>query len=366
MKQNKLTKIGVLAISLLLILPLWVGCSSDDNEVFEPGDPTALKVELATSNMLLDSATTTEYDQSSIDDFRATVNVIQNIVNTEIVSRQEVINMTIHLNEAQSTFLRSRLMGIAPEALIAGWSFDEGAGISLVSDGMKKLTANLTTGPSEIFPTTGLPKFVDGVKGKALYFKNGSHLEIPNYAPSDFLGSQLSIAVWLKPDVTKGGNYVASLNYWNNWKFQIQEQGKAFFTVQTTKGFTDADNEDDQSVASGKWTHVVVVLDLNGKNPLSFYVNGRLTKEWTTTNKPNLAGAQMPPYASSLNKQLPLMIGAATTYEEAIASWNWSGWNTPTSWDHFEGAMDEIKFYNIALVKGQVKALYNEEIAPVQ
>lgn len=365
MKQNKLTKIGLLAISLLLTLPLWVGCSSDDNEAFIPGDTTALKVELANCYMLLDSATTTEYEQATIDDFKETVDIIQNVVTTETVSSQEVINMTIHLNEARSTFLRSRLIGIPTEALIAGWGFDEGTGTSLVSDGMKKLTANLTAGPSEIFPTTGLPQFVDGIKGKALYFKNGSHLEIPNYAPADFLGQQLSIAVWLKPDVTKGGNYVASLNYWNNWKFQIQEQGKAFFTIQTTKGFTDADNEYDQSVAPGKWTQVVVVLDLT-KQKLSFYVNGRLTKEWTTTQKPNLAGAQMAPYASPLNKQLPLMIGAATTYEEALASWNWSGWNTPTSWDHFEGSMDEIKFYNIALVEGQVKALYNEEIAPVQ
>ncbi|QIK58379.1 LamG domain-containing protein [Dysgonomonas sp. HDW5A] len=365
MKQNKLTKIGVLAISLLLILPLWVGCSSDDNEVFEPGDPTALKVELADSYLLLNSATTVDYEQVSIDEFKKILDVIQNVVDNDIVSSQEVKNLTIHLNEAKSKFTRSKLIGIPVEALIAGWSFDEGEGVSLVSDGMKKLTANLTSGPSEIFSTTGLPQFVDGVKGKAIYFKNGSHLEIPNYAPADFLGQQLSIAVWLKPDVTKGGNYVASLNYWNNWKFQIQEQGKAFFTIQTTQGFTDADNEYDQSVAPGKWTHVIVVLDLSTQK-LSFYVNGRLTKEWTTTNKPNLAGGQMAPYASPLNKQLPLMIGAATTYEEALAAWNWSGWNTPTSWDHFQGAMDEIKFYNIALVEGQVKALYNEELTQVQ
>lgn len=365
MKQNKLFKIGVLVISLLLTLPLWVGCNSDDNEVFEPGDTTALKAELADCYVILDSATTVEYEQLSIDEFKKILDIIKNVVNTEAVSSQEVKNMTIHLDEARSLFLRSKLMGIPVEALIAGWSFDEGEGISLVSDGMKKLTANLTSGPSEIFSTTALPQFVDGVKGKALHFKNGSHLEVPNYASADFLGQQLSIAVWLKPDVTKGGNYVASLNYWNNWKFQIQEQGKAFFTIQSTQGFTDADNEYDQSVAPNKWAHVVVTLDLSNQK-LWFYVNGRLTKEWTSTNKPNLAGGQMAPYASSLNKQLPLMIGAATTYEEALAAWNWSGWNTTSSWDHFEGAMDEIKFYNIALVEGQVKALYNEEITQVQ
>lgn len=365
MKQNKLFKIGVRAISLLLVLPLLVGCSSDDKDIFEAGDPTALKSELAVCYTLLAEATNTDYEQESIDNFKEKLDLIQSVVNQDVVSSQEVVNMTVHLGESKSLFLRSKLLGIPVEALIAGWSFDEGAGSSLVSDGMKKLTANLMSGPSEIFTTTEMPEFVDGVKGKAIHFKNGSHLEIPNYAPADFLGQQLSIAVWLKPDVTKGGNYVASLNYWENWKFQIQEQGKAFFTIQTTQGFTDADNEYDQSVAPGKWAHVVISLNLSTQK-LSFYVNGRLTKEWTTTNKPNLLGGQMAPFASPLNKQLPLMIGAATTYEEAVASWDWSGWSTPESWNYFEGAMDEIKFYNIALVDGQVKALYNEEITSAQ
>lgn len=365
MKQNKLFKIGVRAISLLLILPLLAGCNSDDKDIFEAGDPAALKTELAECYALLAEATSTDYEQESIDNFKDKLDVIQSVLGQDVVSSQEVLNMTVHLGEAKSLFLRSKLLGIPVEALIAGWSFDEGEGSWLVSDGMKKLTANLMSGPSEIFPTTGIPQFVEGVKGKALHFKNGSHLEVSNYAPADFLGQQLSIAVWLKPDVTKGGNYVASLNYWNNWKFQIQEQGKAFFTIQSTQGFTDADNEYDQSVAPNRWAHIVVTLDLSSQK-LWFYVNGRLTKEWTSTNKPNLAGGQMAPYVSSLNKQLPLMIGAATTYEEALAAWNWSGWNTPSSWDHFEGTMDEIKFYNIALVEGQVKALYNEEIAQVQ
>ncbi|PXV59365.1 concanavalin A-like lectin/glucanase superfamily protein [Dysgonomonas alginatilytica] len=365
MKQNKLYKIGVWAISLLLIFPLLIGCSSDDKEVFVLGDPTELKAELAAALTLWETAAPTDFEQVSLDEFKETLTTIQGVLSQGGLSSQEIINMTIHLREAQNRFLRSKLLGIPAEALIAGWAFDEGEGSSLVSDGMKKLTANLTAGPSKIFPTLTMPEFVDGVKGKAIHFKNGSHLEIPNYAPADFLGQQLSIAVWLKPDVTKGGNYVASLNYWNNWKFQIQEQGKAFFTVQTTQGFTDADNEYDQSVAPGRWAHVVVSLDLSSQK-LSFYVNGRLTKEWTSTTKPNLGGAHMPPFASPLNKQLPLMIGTATTYDEAVASWTWSGWDTPTSWDHFEGAMDEIKFYNIALIEGQVKALYNEEIAPVQ
>jgi len=46
-------------------------------------------------------------------------------------------------------------------------------------------------------------------------------------------------------------------------------------------------------------------------------------------------------------KMLPLMIGLSTTYEQALtqSNWNWS--------DYFQGSMDELKFYNIAL--NQVK-----------
>ncbi|MPN10934.1 hypothetical protein SDC9_158231 [bioreactor metagenome] len=265
--------------------------------------------------------------------------------------------MIVQLRAARKTFLAAAYDAIPETALIMGLGFEEGAGTQLTAAG-KAWTAVLKKGPSEIFGTaTNLPTFVNGKVGKAMYFNNGSHLEISNYTASDLMGSQLSIAVWVKPDSTRAGNYIMSYNYWNSWKFQLQEQNKPFFTIHTNAdGWVDADNQADFSAPNDAWTHLVVTLNMNTK-VLTFYVNGVSTMEWNATSKPGLTGTGPWQYKNTL----PLMIAACTTYAEAKAEWNWSWAETPAAWDGFVGAMDELKLYNVALTEGQVAKLYNEE-----
>lgn len=362
---------NILRISFVCVL-CWTivfsSCSSDKKTDFIEGDTSALKVKITECYTTLNEASLLEYEQVSIDEFKKKIEVIDKVVTTEQVSEQEVINLTTHLNLALSRFLNSKMSEIPLEKLLASWNFDEDeGGIELQSEGTRGLVATMATGPAEIFKTEiSLPQFVEDGKNKALYFKNGSHLEVRQYNPSDFLGKQLSIVVWLKPEVIKGGNYVVSLNYWENWKLQIQEQGKAFFTIHTNAGYTDADNEADLSVRAGVWAHVVISLDLDASS-LTMYVNGgEKVKEWTNVQKPYLTGAQASAYQSPLGELLPLMIGASTTYKQAKAAWGWDGWDKPTTWDHFEGLMDEIKFYDTALNIGQVKWLYNLEAPAFQ
>lgn len=354
---------------ILFALFLFIRCSDDDKTEFVKGDTTELKTKVTSSYDLINNASLVEYKQNVIDEFKAKVDVVNSVIASGEASEQEVINMTVHLDKATTKFLNSKMIAIDLENLIAGWSFNEGAGTELTADGAKQLVAKLKAGPSEIFSTaTGLPKFVKEKDNYAMEFKDGAHLAIEEYNPSDFLTSKFSISIWLKPRITKGGNYVASLNYWENWKLQIQEQGKPFFTIKTTNGGLDADNERDQSVKPGTWTHVVISLDLDAKT-MKMYINGGddadggSIKEWTDTERPALAGRQAPPFQSPIGKTLPLLIGASTTYENAQLAWNWSGWNTPSGWDHFDGLMDEVKFYNIALTDGQVSWLYNKEVS---
>lgn len=362
MKKNKVLNI-LLLFTLSISTALFVGCGSDNKEVFVEGDTTELKAEINAAYALIADANPAEYKPETVEKLQEKVDIINSVVNgTQPVSAQEVINMQIHLQQAVIGFLNDKMIGIPEENLLAGWSFDEGTGTTLTGEGTRGLVATLKPGPSEIFPTATLPQFVDDGINKAILLKNGAHLEIEQYNPNDFLGKNLSIAVWVKTETVKGGNYIASLNYWNNWKFQIQEQAKALFTVKTQAGITDSDNERDLSVNKGAWHHVVVVLQLDSVQPLKFYVDGLLSKEWDNKAKPNLVGSQGAQYVSPLNIQLPLMIGAATTYAEAKAAWDWSGWDTPTSWDFFDGMMDEIKFYNTNLLSGQVQWLYNKEI----
>ncbi|MDP4276629.1 MAG: LamG domain-containing protein [Bacteroidota bacterium] len=352
MKTSLYRKAFIACIMLSLFACTFTSCSKDDET--KKADTTALVALIDSCQTLLNGATTADYPQSAITTFQTTLATAKTAILNTSISQTAVDNLVVQLRAARETFLAAAYGAIPSSALIMGLSFDEGTGTQLTTTG-KKWTAVLKKGPSEIFGTaTNLPTFVTGKVGKAMYFSNGSHLEISNYTKSDLLGNQLSIAVWVKPDSTRAGNYIMSFNYWNTWKFQLQEQNKPFFTTSTTAGGTDADNQSDYSAPNKQWTHLVVSMNLtSGK--LTFYVNGLKTMEWTTATKPNFTGT-LKDYATTL----PLMIGACTTYAEAN-TWTWEWARTPAGWDGFIGSMDELKVYNIALTDGQAAKLYNDE-----
>lgn len=340
----------------------FTSCSDSDDDDFVPADKTELLALIAEYETLANSATETDYPADAISTFKSTITTIKEAAGKDLTELQ-VTNLTNQLEQAKKLFDSKAYGAIPEEALLIGLDFDSADANELITIGTRTLTAKLMTGPSEIFGTsTTKPTYVDGVKGgKAIKFANGSHLEISNYVASDFLANKLSIATWVKLDEVKAGNYIMSMNYWENWKFQLQEQSKPFMTIKTSAGGVDADNEMDQSAQVGQWVHLVVVYDLPAKK-MFFYVNGVLTKTWTDTDKPNLTGSMAAAYQSAIGKQLPLLIGAATTYEEANAVWTgWQSWNSPTGWDCLSGALDNFKVYNIALDAGQVAKLYKDE-----
>lgn len=354
MKKNLFKSAFIALASILMLSTVMTSC---DPEELEPADTTALVALIDSCQTLADGATLDDFPQGAITAFNNVIATANAALENESITQTAVNNLIVQLRSARDIFIASEYDVILPSALIMGLNFDEGTGSQLTTDG-KKWTAVLKKGPAEIFGTaTNLPSFIDGKIGKAMYFNNGSHLQISDYAASDLMGSQLSIAVWVKPDSTRAGNYIISYNYWNSWKFQLQTQNKPFFTVHTNAdGWVDADNQADFSAPNEVWTHLVVSLNLNTK-VLTFYVNGVNTMEWTAETKPGLTGTGPWQYKNTL----PLMIAACTTYAEAKAEWDWSWSETPEGWDGFVGALDELKVYNVALTNGQVAKLYNQE-----
>lgn len=352
MKTNLFGKAILACLSLVVFAGVFCSCEKDETT---KADTTELVALIDSCQTVLNSATTTDYPQAAITTFTNVVTTAKTASQSKTIKQAAVDNLLVQLREARTTFLAAAYGAIPSSALLMGLSFDEGTGTSLKAAG-KGWTAVFKTGPSEIFGTaTNLPSFVTGKVGKAIYFSNGSHLEISDYSANDLLGKTLSISVWVKPDSTRAGNYIMSYNYWNTWKFQLQEQNKPFFTAHTAAGFTDADNQADFSAPNKTWTHLAVSMDLNN-NKLVFYVNGVKSMEWTNQTKPNFSGA-----LSAYTATLPLMIGACTTYAEAASAWTWEWAKTPANWDGFIGAIDELKLYNIALTDGQVAKLYKDE-----
>ena len=196
-----------------------------------------------------------------------------------------------------------------------------------------------------------MPSWTDGVKGKAVYFNKGAHLEVP-YTNS-FLPANLTISVSVKPDELYEHNYIISQNYWNGYKLQTQGGGKPFFTYKKIDGgIIDADNETDNSIKVAQWNHIVVSVNATTKE-LKFYVDGTLTKTWTETDK------NIGPLLQTLENAQPFIIGGVATDAELAA--NFMEWTTAENLGYFKGAIDELKIYNIALTDGQVSKLYNDE-----
>lgn len=349
---------AVFCLAAALVAPVFVSCGDDDEKVVKNNaDLTALTAELTACETLVNSATTDDYPQTAIDAFKKMLTDIKAAIAGD-PTQTAVDNMLVQLTNAKTTFLASAYDALPSENLICAWDFDEGTGTTLTSTGTQKWNAVFTAGPSEIFGTdTQVPQFVDGVKGKALFFDKGAHLEVADYNSNTLLGSELTLSVWVKPTQTVAGNYIISLNYWNTFKFNLQNENKPFFTVATDLGIVDADNETPQSVKENEWNHLVVIMSYT-THTLKFYVNGELTKTWNTEDKPALAGTKWASWTSTTGKTLPLMIGACTTYEEAT-TWDW--FSSTSAWDCFHGAIDQVKLFNVALTDGQVNKLYNDE-----
>ncbi|MGB4084499.1 MAG: LamG domain-containing protein [Bacteroidales bacterium] len=342
-----------------LMLVLFVGmalifgsCKKDKEDDIIEGDKTELNALISQAEALANAATTADYPQSAIDAFKSTLQTVKTAAATKL-TQNEIDNLIVQLDAAMETFI-SQAYGFINESLYlnAGWHFDEGSGNTATDYSATKHVATFFKGCTAILGSDAkMPEWTNGLKGKAIYFNGGAHLEVPyNNA---FLPAELSISVWIKPDELYEHNYILSQNYWNGYKLQTQGGGKPFFTYKKTDGgIIDADNETDNSIKAGKWNHIVITLNKPTKE-LKFYVDGTLTKTWTETDK------GIGPLLQTLEDPQPFIIGGVATDAELAA--NFMEWTTAENLGYFKGVIDELKIYNIALTDGQVSKLYNDE-----
>lgn len=354
MKKNVFKNALVACLSFVLFTAIFSACKSNDNTPAGGADKTKLNALIDSCQKISDTISTKAFKQADIDNFKMALTTTKYAETNITLSQTAVNNLIVSLRAAKNTLLGLSFSGIPAAALTFALRFDEGAGTSLMTTGAKQWTAVLTAGPSQVFGTkTGLPTFVTGHKGMAMHFGLGSHLEITNYTAADLLKNKMTISVWVKPDSTRGSNYIISYNTYNTFKFQLQEQNKPFFTVHTTVGYTDADDQKDLSAPNGSWTHLVVSTDLVA-GTMNFYVNGAPIMKWTNgttgnATKPNLSGTLTAPTTA-----VPLLIGLETNTLGTPLP-------TPSGFGYFIGALDDLEFYNVALNDGQVSGLYNSE-----
>jgi hypothetical protein len=362
----------VLGSSLALLTP---SCSKKSSS-FTPPSTTSLSASIDSAQWYLtnthEGTQPGEYTKGTQATLQAAVTAAKAVLAAAATSGTEaqVTAATQNLNAAIAAYEAGRITAIASTSIVAYWKFNGNAndssgnghngtleacpptvgGVGLIQ------VAGVTPGP---VPNLTNDRF--GNANSAYHFSNGGNIDVP-YSPA-FNPAAISISLWCRQDtagrVDGASNcYLVSLSRWNGWKFQTQPT-RPFFTYQldTTAIGTTYFNQDANvamtigtTAGSGPWNHLVVTYDGNGTE--SFYINGTLTKTWTT---PNVRGAMMP-----ISPTYDLSIGSDlsnSAYSYVSTAPNYIAYG-----GYWTGDMDDVTIYNIALTPSQVTQIYNQQV----
>ena len=365
MKMIKLLKLRTLMLMLVLSSAMILGvgsCNNDDDDDSNGGkvDKKDLTALITRADSLSNAATSADYPQADIDSYKATLKTVKDAAATEL-NQVQVNNLVTQLNASMMTF-RTKAFAFINESLylVAGWHFDEGTGSTATSFSSGKQVGTFSKGWTTLMGANGaMPTWVDGAKGKAVYLTKGAHLEVP-YSPS-FLPANISIAAWIKMDKIWENDVIVSQNYWWGYKFQTQSAGKPLFTQRISATDVQDFDSGESSVNAGVWTHVAVSLDSSTKT-LKFFIDGVMVRTLTAADNVG-ALTQTLSYtdADYAYTPQPFLIGSFATDTEIALHPNNFSWITTANVGSFEGAIDELRLYNIALSDGQVAKLYNDE-----
>lgn len=358
--MKNLIKQSTLMLMLIVGSALILGSCKKEPVVVD-GDHTALNALIVQADALAAAATTSGYPQTAIDAFKTTLASVK-ASNATKIPNGTITNLTTQLTAAMNTF-KAQAYGFIDEALYlnAGWHFDEGTGTTATSFSAAHQVGTFTKGWTALLGSAAvLPTWIDGVKGgKAIYLHNGAHLEVP-YTTA-FLPASITISAWIKMDKIWENDIIVSQNYWWGYKFQTQGGGKPMLTERVNATTVNDFDDGDPIVTPGVWSHVVVSLN-SATKILKFYINGELTQTYTETNGvgPLTQTLSFVDGANTYTAQ-PFLIGCMATDAEIAAHPDNFSWITTANVGCFEGAIDELKIYNIALADGQVSKLYNDE-----
>jgi hypothetical protein len=222
--------------------------------------------------------------------------------------------------------------------LVGWWKLDESSGTS-AADSAGSNTGTLTNGP--VWQPIG------GKASGALDFEESSeqYISLGNPAALQITGS-LTIAAWIKPESHHGGsaddyvvskhNYGGSCGYALKGSEDCGSQRIQLVINSASNCSAQAQLCGSTILSNNTWYHVAGVYNATAQT-MSIYVNGVL-------DNGNLIEGSVP--ASIFNSTANALIG--TDYSSGVAS----------TYDDFDGLIDDVRIYNRALSAADVAALY--------
>ena len=348
----------------MLCTMLVVSCKDDKDDPI-PTDLTALKASITAATEQLSSTeegkNDGQYPTAARTALQDAINAAQAVVDNTETTQDQADAAKVSLDAAVTTYQGAVITPIAAENLIAHWSFDEGTGATAGDASDNGFDGTFVAGPQwSDEHGGGMPDWVadrSGAAGKAIHFgADGGSIEVPyntKLNPAD----ALTIATWIKSDVIKAGNRFIGLQSWIAYKFELQDLNRPFMTI-GWDGAPAYDRDSGQNLPNAEWHHVVATF---GGGHMIFYVDGVMIKDWDDTPNPALSIADKP-YNLAIGQDFPSdkycscngdNFGKPESDEYQVIPLAWGG--------HFEGSLDELRMYNIALTESQVGSLYDRE-----
>ncbi len=216
--------------------------------------------------------------------------------------------------------------------LVAAWSFEEGTGITV-----KDVSGNGHDG------VISGAKWVDGKIGKALEFNGDGDQVLVEHDEALNIKGELTVVAWVYP---KGWNpdLNAIAQKWedgsNRRQYQLTVYKERNWWYVSNAGNNWPRAEGVIEVPLGKWTHLAGTYD--GKK-LRSYTNGKFDVELAQAN--GIFASDIPVVIGGYGPKTP-----KCTY----------GQNR-----HFNGIIDEVRFWNKALTEDEIKAEMEKAIAEV-
>ncbi|MBN8677953.1 MAG: hypothetical protein J0M29_06985 [Chitinophagales bacterium] len=163
---------------------------------------------------------------------------------------------------------------------------------------------------------------------------DGTQSGIRANAASQLNSANATISFWVNPNEfpAQGEAFILSHGGWQQrWKISLPSHGKPVFTTHSG-GVCCSDMDSGTPLQTGAWTHVVMVHD--GAKDI-IYFNG------VQVNEKNVTGAL-----------------DVTTHPLGI------GYDPIDNANYFNGALDEVQLYDVALDATQIAALYANQNTP--
>jgi len=152
------------------------------------------------------------------------------------------------------------------DGLVAHWTFDEGAGTTVVDS-----TGNIPDGTFE-----GDPEWVAGKFGAALEFDGDDWVNLGT-PPELVITEAISISCWVNPAGFVGRQGFVHLDA--GYALKVHEEGRLCFT---TPGLVDHESAN-TILEAGTWQHVAATFQPEQSEGLVFYLNGVETERMTSS-----------------------------------------------------------------------------------